>query len=62
MFKDLAEQEARLSEKAQEALVKLGIARAAELLGKVAEKGQKIKDPSKHVTAAANLVEKEVEN
>jgi len=54
VFGKLAEIEDGLNSRAQEALEKMGRGPAAELLGKVSDKGGAIRNPDRYVTTSAN--------
>jgi len=58
VFSKLPEAEDKLSGKAQDSLEKLPVGHAAELMEKVINKGESIKNPDKYVTAAVNRWEK----
>ena len=59
MFANLAKAEDGLNGRAQEALGRMGLGPAAELLGRMAERGDAIKDHSRYVVSAANREERE---
>jgi len=54
MFKGFAEAEESLNDEAQKALGGIGRGNAAELMGKVIDKGDGIRNPSRYVITAAN--------
>ena len=55
----LATTEAKLEKETQERLENMGRGPAAELLGRVMDKGEKIRNPDKYIATAANREEKE---
>ena len=59
MFREMAEVEDGLDEKAQSALEDMGCGPAAELLQKVVDRGGRIRDHSKYVVAAAKRAGKD---
>ena len=61
IFRDLADAEDGLNPKAQGILAGMGRGPAAELLGRVVDRGNVIRDPSRYVVASANKAAKEKE-
>ena len=59
LFADLAKAEEKLNEKAQGVLEGMGRGPAAELLGHVVDKGDRIRDPSRYVVSASRRAERD---
>ena len=59
IFNGLATAEAKLGKETQERLEKMGRGPAAELLGRVMDKGEKIRNPDKYIVTAANRADRE---
>ena len=59
LFADLAKAEDKLDEKAQGVLEGMGRGPAAELLGHVVDKGDRIRDPSRYVVSASRRAERD---